>query len=305
VADLGYYPEAGSWRSVAAGETMIALAPPPMPAPIRFTTLSFGSSGQPPVSLEKAQASPGGVAMQGMVVRGGTPPRLSFPLPRSLGAPSGLGKMTTAEVVSPEQAQNWRDLPTDELELAAFGDLADEISTEPRQVLSRLGGQWNAAQEQALAELIGWSVLRSESFGSGGIEELIRGITPTNLAELSSIALAGGESTLSSVAAAAVPPQPQGFWFNLNAELVIYGATQPNATVSIGGRPISLRADGTFSYRFALPDGQYHLHLTARSARGAQREATLNFSRATNYSEGVGQHPQDPGLKAPMVENIS
>jgi hypothetical protein len=47
------------------------------------------------------------------------------------------------------------------------------------------------------------------------------------------------------------------FWFNVNAELVVYGATEPDATVTIGGRMIKLRPDGSFSYRFALPDGAY------------------------------------------------
>ena len=32
------------------------------------------------------------------------------------------------------------------------------------------------------------------------------------------------------------------------------GATEPDAAVTIGGRKIQLRKDGTFSFRFALPD---------------------------------------------------
>ena len=47
----------------------------------------------------------------------------------------------------------------------------------------------------------------------------------------------------------------KGFWFNVNAELIIYGATEPTARVTLGGHEIKLRPDGTFSYRFSLPDG--------------------------------------------------
>ncbi len=46
-------------------------------------------------------------------------------------------------------------------------------------------------------------------------------------------------------------PPPAGFWLNINAELIVYGATEPGAQVTLGGRPIQLRPDGTFSCRFS------------------------------------------------------
>jgi hypothetical protein len=98
----------------------------------------------------------------------------------------------------------------------------------------------------------------------------------------------------------------KGFWFNVNAELIIYGATEPSAEVTIGGRVIKLRPDGTFSYRFSLPDGQYRLPAIATSAdRTDSRSADLKFSRDTQYRGEVGQHPQDPKLKRPLVENVA
>lgn len=100
--------------------------------------------------------------------------------------------------------------------------------------------------------------------------------------------------------------QPQkSFWFNVNAELIVYGATEPNATVTIGGRPIPLRPDGSFTYRFALPDGQYELPVVAVSADQTDgRAAELKFSRATELRGEVGTHPQDPELKTPAPENL-
>jgi hypothetical protein len=101
-------------------------------------------------------------------------------------------------------------------------------------------------------------------------------------------------------------PSQKGFWFNVNAELIIYGATEPDATVTIGRRVIKLRADGSFSYRFALPDGQYELPIVAVSADQTDaRAAELQFSRATEYRGDVGAHPQDPRLKLPHVENVA
>ncbi len=45
------------------------------------------------------------------------------------------------------------------------------------------------------------------------------------------------------------------FWMVVNTELIVYGATEPDAKVTVQGKPIKLNPDGTFSLRFALPDG--------------------------------------------------
>jgi hypothetical protein len=98
----------------------------------------------------------------------------------------------------------------------------------------------------------------------------------------------------------------RGFWFNVNAELIIYGATEPDATVTIGDRKIKLRPDGSFSFRFSLPDGNYSLPAVASSADGEEsREAALKFSRDTKYRGEVGAHPQDKKLKPPVLEAVS
>ena len=99
--------------------------------------------------------------------------------------------------------------------------------------------------------------------------------------------------------------QPKGFWFNVNAELIIYGATEPTARVTLDGREIKLRPDGSFSFRFALPDGKYELPAVAVSADGTEaRAADLKFSRDTEYRGDVGAHPQDPALKPPSPDNV-
>jgi len=101
------------------------------------------------------------------------------------------------------------------------------------------------------------------------------------------------------------PPQPSpGFWFQVNAELVIYGATEPTASVSVSGRPIRLRPDGSFSYRFSLPDGAYELEVQAESTHGDRRGARLRFWRATQPRGEVGVHPQDPALRPPLPESL-
>ena len=168
-------------------------------------------------------------------------------------------------------------------------------------------GRWTPAQEQALAKIISMDTVRRVWMGSLEITELIcrqllKGVSSVSAAQLglpSSISVSSLSSPFGGEQA------QKGFWFNVNAELIVYGATEPDATVTIGGRKIRLRADGSFSYRFALPDGQYELPIAAVSADKTDgRAAELKFSRGSDYSGEVGTHPQDPNLKAPLSENL-
>ena len=160
---------------------------------------------------------------------------------------------------------------------------------------------WTPEQERALAKIINIDDVRRVWMGSLEITELIR----RRLAhEISSMgASAFGISSISSPFGGLGPAK--GFWFNVNAELIIYGATEPTAKVTLGGHEIKLRSDGSFSYRFALPDGKYDLPVVAVSTDGTEaRAADLKFSRSTEYLGDVGAHPQDPSLKAPSPENV-
>jgi len=58
------------------------------------------------------------------------------------------------------------------------------------------------------------------------------------------------------------------FWLVVNTELIVYGATEPDAKVSVQGLPIKLRPDGTFTLRFALPDGKQVIPVVAINADG-------------------------------------
>jgi len=47
------------------------------------------------------------------------------------------------------------------------------------------------------------------------------------------------------------------FWFQLDAELIVYGATEPNARVTLQGEPVKLRPDGTFKDEMNLVRGYW------------------------------------------------
>ena len=170
--------------------------------------------------------------------------------------------------------------------------------------------RWTPAQERALAELVTMDSLRRVWMGSLEITELIRrqlqqALSSAAAAQFSLPSAWSGEvSSLSSPYGG--KERRKGFWFNVNAELIIYGATEPDAEVTIGGRVIKLRPDGTFSYRFALPDGRYELPAVATSADATDtRSAELKFSRDTRYAGDVGKHPQDARLKPPLAAHVA
>ena len=64
------------------------------------------------------------------------------------------------------------------------------------------------------------------------------------------------------------PPKEKTFWLVVNTELIVYGATEPDAKVTVQGKEIRLRPDGTFSLRFALPDGKQVIPVEATSSDG-------------------------------------
>jgi hypothetical protein len=82
--------------------------------------------------------------------------------------------------------------------------------------------------------------------------------------------------------ASAPPIRPRKFWLIADAELIVYGATEPDATVTIGGRPIKLNPDGTFRFQMSFQDGLIDYPIMAVAADGEQtRSIHMKFNRET------------------------
>ncbi|MDX2230431.1 MAG: DUF4912 domain-containing protein [Leptolyngbyaceae cyanobacterium bins.349] len=76
--------------------------------------------------------------------------------------------------------------------------------------------------------------------------------------------------------------RPRKFWLIADAELIVYGATEPDATVTIGGRPIKLNPDGTFRFQMSFQDGFIDYPIMAVAADGEQmRSIHMKFNRET------------------------
>lgn len=60
-------------------------------------------------------------------------------------------------------------------------------------------------------------------------------------------------------------PGERKFWLVVNCELIVYGATEPDAKLTVQGKNVKLREDGTFTLRFALPYGKQVIPVEAAS----------------------------------------
>jgi hypothetical protein len=88
---------------------------------------------------------------------------------------------------------------------------------------------------------------------------------------------------MSGAGFASMPPaRPRKFWLVADAELIVYGATEPDATVTIGGQPIKLNPDGTFRFQMSFQDGNIDYPIVAVAADGEQsRSIHMTFDRET------------------------
>ncbi|HBA59704.1 MAG TPA: hypothetical protein DCZ92_02555 [Elusimicrobia bacterium] len=91
-----------------------------------------------------------------------------------------------------------------------------------------------------------------------------------------------GVSSMSSQTLHQAKPAEKKFWLVADCELILYGATEPDAFVTVAGRKVTLNPDGTFSMRFALPDGIVDLPVKAVSQDETDsREIDIKVTRAT------------------------
>ena len=140
-----------------------------------------------------------------------------------------------------------------------------------------------------ILEYLGGDLIRRIRVGSLEITETLR----RRLLETGS---SGIPSSLSS----GPRGQDRSFSMHVNAELIIYGGTVPGAKVTVDGREIHLRPDGTFSYHFTFPDGRFHIPIAASAPDGLEeRSVLLSFLRLTDSTPGV-----DPTRQPPLPEPI-
>ena len=137
--------------------------------------------------------------------------------------------------------------------------------------------EWTPARDRAIAEEISRHGRARAQTGSIEISELVR--RQGGMAMPEGVVLEAVSSPLGEAQRA------KEFGLKVNTDLVVYGETKPDASVTFDGRPITIREDGTFSCRLALPDGEYEVVVEAISAENEVRQARLKVRRCTEYRE--------------------
>lgn len=67
----------------------------------------------------------------------------------------------------------------------------------------------------------------------------------------------------------AEPAQKEkSFWLKADTEVIVYGATEPDAELTVCGKKVPLSQDGSFTLRFYLPDGEQSYPVEAKSSCG-------------------------------------
>ncbi|WP_159783374.1 DUF4912 domain-containing protein [Sodalinema gerasimenkoae] len=138
-------------------------------------------------------------------------------------------------------------------------------SAEAQRVAGSLFGSMHQVPEQAVSSYV---------FPSG----VGMWAVPT----MSGLTMSGAGMSGVGMGASMPPIRPRQFWLVADAELIVYGATEPDATVTIGGRPIKLNSDGTFRFQMSFQDGLIDYPIKAVAVDGEQtRSVHMKFERET------------------------
>lgn len=82
--------------------------------------------------------------------------------------------------------------------------------------------------------------------------------------------------------------QNRDFYFDIDAEMIVYGITCPDAYVTMAGEPVKLRPDGTFTARVGLPERRQVIPVVASSSDGVEEQTiVLGIERNTKVMEPV------------------
>ena len=84
------------------------------------------------------------------------------------------------------------------------------------------------------------------------------------------------------------------FKLEVDAEMILYGITEPDSHVAVRGEPVKLRPDGSFTLRMSLPNHRQVIPVVASAANGTeQRTIVLALERNTKVMEPVVREASD------------
>ena len=163
------------------------------------------------------------------------------------------------------------------LELVSPGKRAEAV-TNP--VYDQIFEMAQSAEARVVGSLFGsMQQVPQQSISSFVVQS---GVGMGALPTLSGIGMSGIGMSGVGFSASAPPIRPRNFWLVADAELIVYGATEPDAKVTIDGCPIKLNPDGTFRFQLSFQDGVIRYPIIAVAADGEQmRSIHMKFTRET------------------------
>ncbi|KGF99624.1 hypothetical protein EU97_1399 [Prochlorococcus marinus str. MIT 9311] len=114
-----------------------------------------------------------------------------------------------------------------------------------------------------------------------GSEEFMENVNSTNLNDNLTDSGAGKWSSGLNESGSGIVKN-RSFWLVADAELIVYGATEPSAKLTIGGEDVPLAADGTFRIQVPFRDGTQKYDIKAVDVSGEQEKSiSIKFDRTT------------------------
>ncbi len=114
-----------------------------------------------------------------------------------------------------------------------------------------------------------------------GSEEFMEDLNSTNLSSNLTESGAGQWSSGLNESGSGIVKN-RSFWLVADAELIVYGATDPSAKLTIGEEQVPLAADGTFRLQVPFRDGTQKYEIKAVDSTSKQEKSiTMKFDRIT------------------------
>ena len=156
-------------------------------------------------------------------------------------------------------------------------NLETPVSSEPPSIMRSPNVQETNGLHERLYQAA-TSFPKSRRVGS---EEFMEDMNSTNVNSSLSDSGAGQWSSGLNESGSGIVKN-KSFWLVADSELIVYGATDPSAKLTIGEEEVPLAADGTFRLQVPFRDGSQKYEIKAIDASGDQEKSiTMNFDRVT------------------------
>ncbi len=138
-----------------------------------------------------------------------------------------------------------------------------------------------SSEQQGMHERLYQAAINIPMTRKVGSEEFMENANSTNLNDKLSDSGAGKWSSGLSESGIGIVKN-RSFWLVADAELIVYGATEPSAKLTIGGEDVPLAADGTFRIQVPFRDGTQKYDVKAVDESGEQEKSiSMKFDRTT------------------------